>query len=227
MYKPTLSSNRIILLNKPFQVLCQFSPHEGKTTLAEYIQQPSIYPAGRLDYDSEGLLLLTGDGQLQHRLTDPKHKLPKTYWAQVEGEVSEQALAQLRHGVMLKDGKTRAALAERISEPSVLWQRNPPIRSRVNIPTSWIQLTISEGRNRQVRRMTAAVGYPTLRLVRAAIGPWSIGSLQPGESCIETVPENLLKAASKTTSNKPVKSGKAAPESSKQQKPRHQRSRAR
>lgn len=227
MYKPTLSSNRIILLNKPFQVLCQFSPHEGKTTLAEYIQQPSIYPAGRLDYDSEGLLLLTGDGQLQHRLTDPKHKLPKTYWAQVEGEVSEQALAQLQHGVMLKDGKTRAALAERISEPSVLWQRNPPIRSRVNIPTSWIQLTISEGRNRQVRRMTAAVGYPTLRLVRAAIGPWSIGSLQPGESCIEPVPENLLKAASKTTSNKPVKSGKAAPESSKQQKPRHQRSRAR
>jgi len=227
MYKPTLSSNRIILLNKPFQVLCQFSPHEGKTTLAEYIQQPSIYPAGRLDYDSEGLLLLTGDGQLQHRLTDPKHKLPKTYWAQVEGEVSEQALAQLRHGVMLKDGKTRAALAERISEPSMLWQRNPPIRSRVNIPTSWIQLTISEGRNRQVRRMTAAVGYPTLRLVRAAIGPWSIGSLQPGESCIETVPESLLKAASKTTSNKPVKSRKAAPESSKQQKPRHQRSRAR
>ena len=227
MHKPPLSSNRIILLNKPFHVLCQFSPHEGKTTLAEYIHQPSVYPAGRLDYDSEGLLLLTGDGQLQHRLTDPKHKLPKIYWAQVEGEISEQALAQLRHGVMLKDGKTRAALAERISEPSVLWQRNPPIRSRVNIPTSWIQLTISEGRNRQVRRMTAAVGYPTLRLVRAAIGPWSIGSLQPGESCVDTVPGNLLKAAATPSPKRNVKSGKAAPGTSKPQKPPHQRSRAR
>ena len=185
MYTSPLPSNQIILLNKPFQVLSQYSEHEGKITLAEYIKQPDVYPAGRLDYDSEGLLLLTGNGPLQHRLTDPKHKLPKTYWAQVEGEISEQALQALRKGVELKDGVTRPAKAKKIDPPQI-WDRNPPIRYRANIPTSWLELTISEGRNRQVRRMTAAVGYPTLRLIRQSIGPWSIDSLQPGESRIET-----------------------------------------
>ena len=186
-----LPANQIILLNKPFQVLSQYSEHEGKITLAEYIEHPNVYPAGRLDYDSEGLLLLTGNGQLQHRLTDPKHKLPKTYWAQVEGDISEQALQDLRKGVELKDGMTRPAKARKIDQPQV-WDRNPPIRYRANIRTSWVELTITEGRNRQVRRMTAAVGYPTLRLIRRSIGPWSIDSLQPGQCRIETVPHELL-----------------------------------
>ena len=204
MSKSPLPSKRFILLNKPFQVLSQFSPHEGKTTLAEFIEQPGIYPAGRLDFDSEGLLLLTGDGQLQHRLTDPRHKLPKTYWAQVEGEVSQQALQRLQTGVVLKDGKTKPARAVAIPEPHRLWQRNPPIRYRANIPTTWIELTITEGRNRQVRRMTAAVGYPTLRLIRCAIGPWSIGNLQPGEHRENTVPHDLLQSSgSKTARTSP------------------------
>ncbi|MBA53075.1 MAG: pseudouridine synthase [Pseudomonadales bacterium] len=212
MYTSPLPSNQIILLNKPYQVLSQYSEHEGKITLARYIKHPNIYPAGRLDYDSEGLLLLTGNGPLQHRLTDPKHKLAKTYWAQVEGEVSEQALQDLSKGVELKDGMTRPAKARRI-EPPPIWERNPPIRFRANIPTSWVELTIHEGRNRQVRRMTAAVGYPTLRLIRQSIGPWSLDSLQPGESRIETVPAALLPKQEK---NKP-----------RTQRGRHQRSRAR
>lgn len=173
--------SRLILLNKPFQTLCQFRDKDGRPTLADFITTPGIYPAGRLDHDSEGLLLLTDDGQLQARIADPRWKQPKTYWAQVEGEISEEALAQLQLGVMLNDGPTLPAGAEKLEAPA-LWERNPPIRYRANIPTSWVALTLREGRNRQVRRMTAAVGFPTLRLIRQAIGPWSVEGLAPGES---------------------------------------------
>lgn len=172
--------SEIYLLNKPFNVLSTFTDSEGRDTLASYIKIPDVYAAGRLDYDSEGLLILTQDGALQHRLANPKFKLEKSYWVQLEGEISETALQQLRRGVELKDGKTRPAYAERLTEPE-LWERNPPIRERKNQPTSWIELRISEGKNRQVRRMTAAVGFPTLRLVRVAIGPWRVDGLQPGE----------------------------------------------
>ncbi len=191
MSKSLAPSNQVILLNKPFRVLSQFTPHEGKLTLSEYIKTPGIYPAGRLDYDSEGLLLLTGNGKLQHRLTDPRFKLPKTYWVQVEGEISSSAIKHLSKGVLLKDGITRPAQARRI-EPPTIWERTPPIRYRANIPTSWLQLTISEGRNRQVRRMTAATGFPTLRLIRYSIGPWNITGLNPGESTLTAVPNRLL-----------------------------------
>ena len=215
MYMSPLPDNQIILLNKPYHVLSQFSDHEAKTTLAAYIKQPAVYPAGRLDFDSEGLLLLTGNGPLQHRLTDPKHKLPKTYWVQVEGSISEQALQELRAGVTLKDGKTLPARARKMTAPEHLWERDPPIRHRANIPTSWVELTIVEGKNRQVRRMTAAVGYPTLRLIRWAIGNWSIEDLKPGQYRTEIVPENLLVARSEP------------PRIRRPRKPRHQRSRAR
>lgn len=185
--------SKVILFNKPFNVLCQFSD-EGieRETLADYIKIPGVYAAGRLDKDSEGLLLLTGDGKLQSQISHPKFKLPKTYWVQVEGSPDEQAITQLRNGVTLKDGKTKPAQARIISEPDVLWPRTPPIRERANIPTTWIELTIKEGKNRQVRRMTAAVGYPTLRLIRAAIGPWEIESLPPGDHIEADVPENLF-----------------------------------
>ena len=169
----------IYLLNKPFNVLSTFTDTEGRETLASYIDTPGVYAAGRLDYDSEGLLILTADGELQHRLANPKFKLEKSYWVQVEGDINDAALQTLRSGVSLKDGQTRPAYAERLSEPD-LWQREPPIRERKNQPTSWIELRISEGRNRQVRRMTAAVGFPTLRLVRVAIGPWRVDGLAPG-----------------------------------------------
>lgn len=170
----------LYLLNKPFNVLPTFTDDRGRETLAKFIQVPKIYAAGRLDFDSEGLLILTSDGELQHRLAHPKFKLPKTYWVQVEGEITEEAIEQLKRGVELKDGPTRPAKAKRISmtEP---WLRTPPIRERKNIPTSWLELTISEGRNRQVRRMTAAVGFPTLRLIRYAIGEWTVEGLAPGE----------------------------------------------
>ncbi|MFA5352881.1 MAG: pseudouridine synthase [Thermodesulfovibrionales bacterium] len=171
---------RLILFNKPFQVLCQFTGEEGKSTLADYITVPDVYAAGRLDYDSEGLLLLTNDGRLQSRISDPRHKLPKTYLVQVEGIPDDKALAQLRKGLLLKDGMTKPAQVEMIGEPEV-WQRTPPIRFRKEIPDSWLRLTITEGRNRQVRRMTAAVGHPTLRLIRVRIGQWEIGDLKPGE----------------------------------------------
>jgi 23S rRNA pseudouridine2457 synthase len=169
---------RLILFNKPFNVLTQFTG-EG-ATLADYIKLPGVYPAGRLDKDSEGLLLLTDDGGLQARIADPKFKLPKTYLVQVEGEPDEAALAQLRRGVTLKDGPTRPAEAKRIAPPD-LWPRDPPVRFRKSVPDSWISLTISEGRNRQVRRMTAAVGFPTLRLVRWRIGDWTLDDLEPGK----------------------------------------------
>lgn len=156
----------LIALNKPHGVLCQFTDDRGRSTLADFVQQKDVYPAGRLDHDSEGLLLLTDDGALAHRLTDPRHKQPKTYLAQVEGEVDEAALQALCRGVTLKDGPTRPAQAAFASEPDWLWPRDPPVRFRKAIPTSWLTLTLREGRNRQVRRMTAAVGFPTLRLIQ-------------------------------------------------------------
>lgn len=174
---------RLIAFNKPYGVLCQFSDERTaapRPTLADYIAVPGVYPAGRLDFDSEGLLLLTDDGRLQTRIADPKFKLPKTYLVQVEGDLGQAALATLRQGVRLKDGPTRPALAERIDDPN-LWPRNPPIRVRQTIPDCWLKLTIREGRNRQVRRMTAAVGHPTLRLVRWGIGDWTVAGLASGE----------------------------------------------
>ncbi|WP_432694960.1 pseudouridine synthase [Marinobacterium sp. YM272] len=178
--------SRIILFNKPFQVLSQFTDSEGRGTLADYIDDKNFYAAGRLDYDSEGLLLLTDDGTLQRRIADPRFKLEKTYWAQVEGEITDAALQQLRQGVKLKDGLTRPAKAERLEAPDI-WPRNPPIRQRANQPTSWIEMRISEGRNRQVRRMTAAVGFPTLRLIRYAIGNWTLQDLAPGQYRMDEV----------------------------------------
>jgi len=174
---------RLLAFNKPMGVLSQFTDARSPTerpTLSAYIDVPDVYPAGRLDRDSEGLLLLTDDGRLQARIADPKFKLPKTYLVQVEGVPDEAALGALRKGVMLKDGITRPAQAEAIDPPE-LWERDPPVRFRKSVPDSWLRLTISEGRNRQVRRMTAAVGYPTLRLVRWSIGDWSLDGLPPGE----------------------------------------------
>ncbi len=174
--------SRLILFNKPYGVLCQFTAEgdTGHPTLAQYIGVPGVYPAGRLDRDSEGLLLLTGDGRLQARIADPKFKLPKTYLVQVEGEPDEASLAALRRGVRLKDGLTRPAEAERIADPA-LWPRDPPVRFRKTVADSWIRLTLREGKNRQVRRMTAAVGYPTLRLVRWAVGDWTLAGIEPGQ----------------------------------------------
>ena len=173
--------SKLILFNKPFGVICQFSPDDKHPCLAEFISIKEVYPAGRLDHDSEGLLLLTDDGTLQNKITHPKNKMAKTYWVQLDNEISNDAIEQLKKGVKLKDGLTRPAVVKRIDEPEGLWQRDPPIRARKNIPTSWIELTIKEGRNRQVRRMTAAVGFPTLRLIRYKIGVWDLGELQPGE----------------------------------------------
>lgn len=227
MNDPSGQDLQVLLFNKPFQVMSQFSEHEGKETLARFISQPSLYPAGRLDFDSEGLLLLTGNGQLQHLLTDPKHKLPKTYWVQVEGAVSDDAIVQLSVGVNLKDGKTLPAKARKLDEPS-LWERIPPIRYRASIPTSWLELTITEGRNRQVRRMTAAVGHPTLRLVRVAIGPWSIQDLAPGESRWAPVPKEvshrLRKPAGEKESNRQAAGLKRKPRAGKSHPARPQRS---
>ena len=175
---------RVILLNKPFGVLSQFTDRGNadspRATLSDFIDVPGVYPAGRLDRDSEGLMVLTDDGRLQAQVADPKYKQPKTYWAQVEGVPDEAAIAALRKGVELKDGKTKPAEAS-VIEPPAIWERDPPIRVRKSVPDSWIELTIREGKNRQVRRMTAAVGYPTLRLIRVRIGIWSLDGLAPGE----------------------------------------------
>lgn len=178
--QPRPAVSVLVALNKPFDVLTQFTDDQGRQTLKDFVDMPGIYPAGRLDRDSEGLLLLTNDGQLQARIADPKHKLAKTYWVQVEGLPSEGQLQQLRSGVRLKDGLTLPADIEQIAEPA-LWPRHPPVRYRASIPTRWLSITIREGRNRQVRRMTAAVGLPTLRLVRVRIGDWTLGDLQPGQ----------------------------------------------
>ncbi|WP_460273693.1 pseudouridine synthase [Celeribacter sp. ULVN23_4] len=175
---------RLIAFNKPFDVLSQFTDKgtEGTTrkTLSEFISMPKVYPAGRLDRDSEGLLLLTDDGKLQAQISNPRHKMAKTYLTQVEGDLTDEALDKLRKGVELKDGMTRPAKARRVEEPDWLWPRTPPVRYRKSVPESWLELTITEGRNRQVRRMTAAVGFPTLRLIRLSIGPWRLDGLENG-----------------------------------------------
>ena len=180
--------SNLLLFNKPFNVLCQFTDEpefkEQRETLADYINQPGFYAAGRLDRDSEGLLLLTDDGKLQQQIANPKTKQPKTYLVQVEGEIGKEAIKKLQQGVKLKDGLTRPGKARKVSQPKWLWERNPPVRERKNIPTSWLELTITEGKNRQVRRMTAAVGFPTLRLVRIQIGQWKLGNLALGESTL-------------------------------------------
>ena len=170
----------MLLLNKPYGVVCQFSSSGDHPTLKDFVAVPRVYPAGRLDTDSEGLVVLTDDGALQALVSNPRHKLPKLYLVQVEGEPSGEALAALRAGVELNDGVTLPARALRVDEPAGLWPRDPPIRARRNIPTSWIELELAEGRNRQVRRMTAAVGLPTLRLVRWRVGPWSLEGIAPG-----------------------------------------------
>lgn len=201
----------LILFNKPYRVMCQFTDEKGsrdgdrRATLADWITTPDVYPAGRLDFESEGLLLLTDSGQLQHHITSPRQKMPKTYWVQVEGDISDKAIQQLREGVELKDGKTRPAEVASMDPPD-LWPRHPPVRYRETVPTSWIQLIITEGRNRQVRRMTAAVGFPTLRLVRYGIGEWTLDELAPGES--RTITVHAPAARPRKPGRKPMKSRK-------------------
>lgn len=171
----------LILFNKPYGVICQFTPEAGYKSLKDFIRLPGFYPAGRLDADSEGLVLLTDNGKLQNKISDPRHGLPKTYWVQVEGVPDEAALDKLRHGVTLSGFKTMPAQVRAMDEPASLWPRTPPIRLRKDIPVSWIELTLKEGKNRQVRRMTAAVSFPTLRLIRYAVGPYSLSDIAPGE----------------------------------------------
>ncbi|MFD1626686.1 pseudouridine synthase [Azospirillum griseum] len=200
---------RLILLNKPYGVLPQFTDDQGRPTLAGCLPVRGVYAAGRLDRDSEGLLALSDDGALIARIAAPKNKMPKTYWVQVEGEPTDAALYALRAGVTLKDGPTLPALVERIDEPANLWPRDPPVRFRAAIPTAWLALTLREGRNRQVRRMTAAVGFPTLRLIRWSIGDWTLDGLAPGQWRELTVPgpERAPTPARSATKAKPT--GKA------------------
>jgi 23S rRNA pseudouridine2457 synthase len=172
----------LILINKPYQVLCQFTDPDGRATLADYVDAPRVYPAGRLDFDSEGLLILTDDGRLQARISQPRSKIRKCYWAQVEGVASDEQIKALLQGVKLKDGPAKAVTAKRIDPPPTLWNRDPPIRYRKTVTDSWIEVTLAEGRNRQVRRMTAAAGLPTLRLIRYAVGPWTLDGMAPGET---------------------------------------------
>lgn len=185
----------LLLFNKPYGVLCQFTAEPGKATLADHIGVPHVYAAGRLDADSEGLLVLTDDGGLQARIADPRHKLPKTYLVQVEGIPDEAALARLRAGVDLGDFVTRPCDARLIEEPAWLWPRNPPIRERKAIPTAWLEIVLREGKNRQVRRMTAKVGFPTLRLLRVRIGEWTLDGLEPGAWREAPVPPSLAQLA--------------------------------
>lgn len=180
--------SRLILFNKPYKVLTQFTDSGGRKTLADFINTKNIYPAGRLDYDSEGLIVLTDNGKVQHLISNPRHKIPKEYLVQVEGIPDEASLDKLRTGVLLNDGLTLPAEIKLISPPAI-WERNEPIRNRKNIPDCWLSITIKEGRNRQVRRMTAHIGYPTLRLIRVKVGQWSLGSLQSGEWREETITE--------------------------------------
>ena len=194
MAKAAPATPRLLLLNKPFDVLTQFNDDAGRATLKDFVDVPGVYPAGRLDRDSEGLLLLTNDGQLQAQIADPRHKLAKTYWVQVEGTPTEAQLQQLQRSVLLNDGPTLPAQARLLEPPPDLWPRHPPVRFRQSIPTHWLELVITEGRNRQVRRMTAAVGLPTLRLVRARIGPWSLGELLPGQWQEVEVPAQPINA---------------------------------
>jgi 23S rRNA pseudouridine2457 synthase len=189
------SAGALILLNKPYGVLCQFSSDGTRATLAEYVLEHDVYPAGRLDADSEGLVVLTADGGLQARIAHPRAKLPKVYWVQVEGTPDDAQLHALTAGVTLAEGRTRPAQVRRIAEPAALWPREPPIRVRRAIPTAWLEITLTEGRNRQVRRMTAAVGLPTLRLIRYAVGPWTLAGLAPGQCRAVSADERVLSSA--------------------------------
>lgn len=182
----------VILFNKPYGVLCQFTSDAGRPCLKDYLPVPGVYPAGRLDTDSEGLLVLTGEGKLQARITQPGRKLAKTYWAQVEGVPLPEALQELSAGLDLGDFVSRPCKSRRIDEPAGLWPRDPPIRTRLHIPTAWIELVLEEGKNRQVRRMSAKIGHPTLRLIRSAIGPWGLDGLAPGQWRPAEVPEKWL-----------------------------------
>jgi 23S rRNA pseudouridine2457 synthase len=194
--------SQIILFNKPFNVLCQFTDAEGRPTLKDFINLPQVYPAGRLDYDSEGLVVLTDEGRLQHNISDPKNKMPKTYIVQVDGIPEKESLKKLEKGVVLRDGITKPARVDMIADPD-LWPRNPPIRFRKSIPTSWLRITITEGRNRQVRRMTAAIGHPTLRLVRWSVGPWTVEGLKPGEWKKTSASNDILISAVKPHRSNP------------------------